>query len=176
MFLVSIHPRGYKNAHRGKFGRSGNVCTFVPPLDGSTKRTWCENMNVTKIIIGILIVFIGWDFLTTFYGTVSVFRGTGDLSHVFFSTPLEVYIPSIIFSVGLITFILSYRHILRADNVITKGLLFVAFVYDLGTSIYGNFSLISSGATGTGLAQWAIILLLAGMCTASPLLINQVLE
>lgn len=133
-------------------------------------------MNVTKIIIGILIVFIGWDFLTTFYGTVSIFRGTGGLGHVFFNTPIEVFIPSIIFAVGLITFILSYRHILRANNIITKGLLFVAFVYDLGTSIYGNFSLISSGSTQTSIASWAIILLLAGMCTASPLLINQVVE
>ena len=88
-----------------------------------------------------------------------------------------VHIVAGIFAIGLITFILSYKHILKADNKITKGTLFVAFVYDFGASIYGTASALGVAGTGNSTpGQWAIIILLAIMATSSPLLINQVLS
>jgi len=119
-------------------------------------------MNITKVVISVLVVLIAWDIVTTYYGTVSIFSGSSsDVGSKLASVPAVVHIVAGIFSVGLITFILSYKHILRANNNITKGTLFVAFIYDFGTSIYG---------------KWAIILLLAIMATSAPLLIHQVLE
>lgn len=133
-------------------------------------------MRITQTILGVLIAFICWDIITTYYGTISIFRGTGRFFEVLADTPFEIQIVAIMFSIGLITFILSYKHILRANNLITKGLLFVAFVYDFATSIFGTYSLVSTVSITSVPAQGAIIFLLAGMSTASPLLIHQIME
>lgn len=133
-----------------------------------------------KAVVGVLIVLIAWDVITTYYGTLSVFAGSSaDVGSKLTSTPGTVHIVAIIFAIALITFILSYKHILRANNTITKGTLIVAFVYDFATSIYGTASalgVVGGGAIESTLPQWAIILLLAIMATSAPLLIHQVLE
>lgn len=137
-------------------------------------------MSVMKVVIGVLILLIGWDVVTTYYGTLSIFVGTSaNVSSKLSGTSLTVHVVAIIFAIALITFILSYKHILRANNAITKGTLFVAFIYDFGTSIFGTASalgVIGSRTNGSTPAQWAIIFLLAIMATSAPLLIHQVLE
>ena len=138
-------------------------------------------MDVMKFVIGVLVVLIGWDVVTTYYGTISLFAGSSpDVFTKLTSVPGVIHVIGIIFAVALITFVLSYKHILRANNTITKGTLFIAFIYDFGTSIYGTASAAGVNSNTTAgdniIAQWAIILLLAIMATGAPLLIHQVME
>lgn len=116
-----------------------------------------------------------WDVLTTYYGTLSLFTGTGyDVSDRLRSAEQFQHIVSIIFSVALIVFILSYRIIFDSQNMITRGILVVGFLYDFATSFYGNGEAV--GMNYSDPKQIAIILLLAIMTTSAPILINQVIE
>jgi hypothetical protein len=135
-------------------------------------------MNTTKTIFSILIGLIIWDVFTTYYGTISIFTGTGvNIFQKLGNAPIAVQAVSLVFSVGLITFILCYKYILSANNFITKATLFIAFVYDFGTSIYGTASALGVIGSHTSTpAMWAIILLTAIMSTGAPLLLHQVKE
>lgn len=136
-------------------------------------------MSVTKFVIGIMILLIGWDTVTTYFGTVSIFTNEGD---GFFSrllnAELMVHIMAFIFSISIVTFILCYKHILRGDIVYIKGVLLVVFLYDFATSIYGTATAVGVfGYRGNGtFAEWAIILMLSVMATGAPLVIHQILE
>lgn len=133
-------------------------------------------MSVTKFVVGVLVCLIAWDVLTTYYGTLSIFtpRTNGEVFRRLAAADGVVHLVSIIFAVGLITFVLSYRHIFQANNWITKGILVVAFLYDFATSIYGTASALPISATPT-IPQIGIIVLLSLMATAAPLLINHLL-
>jgi len=119
---------------------------------------------------GILIVclsLIGWDVFTTYYGTLSIF--TPDASHYTFwerivSAPIFIQILSVLFSLSLIMMIIGYKAILRADNKVTKPLLFVAFIYDFGTSIYGTSQAADLSNQNSG--GWAIVLLFSCLVMA----------
>ena len=135
-------------------------------------------MNMTKTVIGVLCTLIAWDVVTTYYGTLSIFAprycAEGVINRLT-STDGIVHIVAAIFAISLIVFILSYRHIFKANNLITKSILIVGFVYDFGTSVYGTSTALSVSNSPT-IPQIGIILLLSLMATASPLLINHVLE
>lgn len=134
-------------------------------------------MTITRIVIGVLACLIAWDVLTTYYGTLSIFtsRVSGGVWSRLGNADGVVHAVSIIFAIALITFVLSYRHIFQANNLITKGILIVAFLYDLATSIYGTASALQVSMSPT-IPQVGIIVLLSLMATAAPLLINHVLE
>lgn len=131
---------------------------------------------MTKVVVGILIGLIAWDVVTTYYGTLAVFSDTSGpvLDRIAHTKPM-VHIVSAIFAIAVMVFVLSYRHIFRSHNLITKGVLVGGFIYDFATSIYGTAVALEVNRNPTP-PQIAIILLLAIMATASPLLINQVLE
>jgi hypothetical protein len=136
-------------------------------------------MNITKMIVGVLIVLIGWDVITTYFGTVAIFAGQGDgVLKTMANAGGTIHVVAIVFAVSIITFILCYKHILRGNIWFVKGILFVIFIYDFCTSIYGTASAL--GVSGFGysgtLPQWAIIFILAVMATGAPLVIHQVLE
>lgn len=127
-----------------------------------------------KIVVGVILVLLAWDFFTTYFGTVSIFNAGDGVADTLAKNDIFVHLGALIFALGLDVFIVSYKIILRADNNITKGTLFVAFIYDFATSAYGTAQAMGGGADSV--AQLAIVILFALMTTGAPLLITQVME
>jgi len=104
-----------------------------------------------NVLISILIVLIGWDVLTTYYGTLSILlQGSGmqlaaNVMDRLGQGDVFMHLISLVFAIGLIVFILAYRIILNAQNKITLGILGVGFLYDFGTSFYGTLQRLISG-------------------------------
>lgn len=129
-----------------------------------------------NVIVGILVGLIAWDVVTTYYGTLSIFYSgheEGVIARIIDSEGFA-HIVSLIFAIALIAFILSHRIIFDAENKITIGILLVAFVYDFATSFYGTGEAVNMAYDN--IPQMFIIILLAVMTTASPLLITHVVD
>jgi len=128
-----------------------------------------------RILISILIGAVGWDVLTTYYGTIAIFVDSG-----FSRTPLQViqsanifqHAIGVVFAVFLATFILAYRAILDGGNPVTKPLLFIGFIYDFATSFFGTLK--ASGSDNGGAI--AIVILLSLLASASPILITNIID
>lgn len=130
-----------------------------------------------NVLLIVLIGLIGWDIMTTYYGTLSIFsEGQTGVFNRIFSTDFFIHLVSLVFAIGLIVFILAYRIILNSENKITFAILVVAFLYDFGTSFYGTSQAVGLDSGDGNPFQYAIIFLLAIMCTASPLLIGQIYD
>jgi len=133
-----------------------------------------------NVLISILIVLIGWDVLTTYYGTLSILlQGSGmqlaaNVMDRLGQGDVFMHLISLVFAIGLIVFILAYRIILNAQNKITLGILGVGFLYDFGTSFYGTLQ--AGRQFEPTLPVLAIIGLFALICTSAPLLIGHIYE
>lgn len=130
-----------------------------------------------KFLIGVIIILVGWDFFTTYLGTLGLFapyRGVRGVFAIIENSTGFAHIGSLIFALALDTFIVCYKIILRADNNVTKPLLYIAFVYDFATSAFG--CIVAMGGSGQNILQWAIVIFFALMTTAAPLLAVQILE
>lgn len=134
-------------------------------------------MSVTKIVMAVLITLTCWDVVTSYYGAVSIFVGfSTDINrNLSVATPAQ-HVSALLMAIILITYILSYRHILRGKNAITTGILYVGFVIDFLTSLYGTASATIPTTGQSNILQWGIVAFLSIAATASPILINQVLS
>jgi hypothetical protein len=135
-------------------------------------------MQITKIIVSALVVFICWDVVTTYYGAVSSFTSdySGDVMQTLSNATTVQHVTSILIASMLIILILCYKKIFIAKNKITLGLLYVGFALDFVTSLYGTASATNSIATGGNALSWILVVFLSLGATSAPLLIHQVLE
>lgn len=137
-----------------------------------------KSMDINRIIVSVLVMFIGWDVTTTYYGAISSF--TGNFSTDVFSNlknaTLAQHATSFLVAVMLIILILLYKHIFQSKNKITLSLLYVGFALDFVTSLYGTASATGVIYTGGNALSWVLVLFLSLGATASPLLIHQVME
>lgn len=139
-----------------------------------------EGLDMRNVLISVLIVLIGWDVLTTYYGTLTIFiQGSGvnpqkEVIARVLQGDTFIHLVSLIFAIGLIVFILAYRIILNSQNKITMGILGIGFLYDFGTSFYGTLQ--AAKQFDPTFPVVAIVTLVAAICTSAPLLIGQIIE
>lgn len=135
-------------------------------------------MDINRIIVGVLVLFIGWDVTTTYYGAISSFTGRFSVDvvdNLSKATPAQ-HATSLLVAIMLIILILLYKHIFASKNKITLALLYTGFAIDFITSLYGTASATGVIASGGNALSWILVLFLSLGATASPLLIHQVME
>lgn len=134
-------------------------------------------MAVTKFVLAVLIALTSWDVVTTYYGAVSVFVGfnTDVGANLGAATPAQ-HLTALLIAITLITIVLCYKIILRNKNSITTSILYVGFVIDFLTSLYGTASATISTVGEGAILQWGLVIFLSIASTAGPILIHQVLE
>ncbi|NQX99268.1 MAG: hypothetical protein HRT73_15525, partial [Flavobacteriales bacterium] len=78
----------------------------------SNIQTGERKMNTKAVTLGLLIILVIWDVLTTYYGTYQIFTLGGKSN----TDNNIIHFVSGLFAVAIIVFILSYRTIFRANN------------------------------------------------------------
>lgn len=146
-----------------------------------------QGQGMKKNIVYVVFALIAWDALTTYYGTLSIFVGSGEMSvwQKLATADVVKHAVALVFTVALLSFVLCHHIIFKQKNDFTKGIVFTAFAYDFATSFYGTAKAVGvrdgvfsnpSTASGQDVAMVLIVLLLSVMCTSASILLVQILD
>lgn len=134
-------------------------------------------MDLRKVLLGLALVFMTWDLLTTFYGTLLIFlpydgEAIGVLSTISyaFSTNIFVVVFAIILALMFDMLLIMHSQIMSTKNPYLMGFLAVGFVYDFATTVFGTAEVINMDYNY--ISQWFLVIFFAVGSAAGPIWIG----
>ena len=134
-----------------------------------------QNSGIKSVFVLFFLVLIIWDVFTTYYGTLVILDERNypkDFIEMIQIAPLFNHIIGVLFALSIVIIIFCHKAILKSGNKLLKPLLYVAFIYDFGTSIIGTVS--ASNISYTNYVGLGVIVFFAVIVASSPIIITRI--